>query len=208
MANNVKVRNGLKLATDNLMREPATGPGTLSGTWLLVAPEPEQFRGLFAQCTRAMGGCGAQVDIMLVDCAAINRDVLAGLLEGALAGASLAGVVSLLALNQTPLPDMPTVSAGRAGTLGLIQALADAGITAPLWVLTRGPARTTLGLSRVVAPEQPDGWAGLIDVIDVPAQFDERAVDLLCTALAGHPRPIRSGGLAALWSAEADREPV
>jgi hypothetical protein len=152
-----------------------------------------------------MTAYGAQLDVMLVDCAAINPDVLAGLLEGALAGASLAGVVSLLALNQTPLPDRPTVSAGRAGTLGLIQAMADAGVTAPLWVLTRGPAQT-LGLSRVVAPEQPDGWAGLIDLIDVPAEFDERAAGLLCAALAGHRRPARRDGLAAMWSAEANRE--
>ena len=69
---------------------------------LLVAPEREQFRDLFTRCTRAMTAYGAQLDVMLVDCAAINPDVLAGLLEGALAGASLAGVVSLLALNQTP----------------------------------------------------------------------------------------------------------
>lgn len=156
----------------------------LSGIWLLVAPEREQFLDLFARCTRAMSGCGAQVDTMLVDCAADNRDVLAGLLEGALTGESLAGVVSLLALNQTPLPGMPTVSAGRAGTLGLIQALSDAGIKAPLWVLTRGEAQT-LGLGRVVAPENPDGWAGLIDPVDVPAEFDERAVALLCATLAG-----------------------
>lgn len=165
----------------------------LSGTWLLVAPERKQFRDLFGQCARAMAGCGAQVDVMLVDCAAVNRDVLAGMLEGALAGTSLAGVVSLLALNQTPLPGRPTASAGRAGTLGLIQALGDAGIEAPLWVLTRGEPRT-LGLSRVVAPDRPDGWAGLIDLIDVPAEFDERAVTLLCATLAGRSHPVRRDG--------------
>jgi hypothetical protein len=205
MANDVKARDDLKLAAGNLTRGSAPEPGTLSGTWLLVASEREQFRDLFARCTRAMTGCGAQLDVMLVDCTAINPDVLAGLLEGALAGASLAGVLSLLALNQTPLPDRPTVSAGRAGTLGLIQAMAGAGVTAPLWVLTRGPAQT-LGLSRVVAPEQPDGWAGLIDLIDVPAEFDERAVGLLCAALAGHRRPARRDELAAIWSTEANRE--
>jgi hypothetical protein len=142
---------------------------------------------------------------MMVDCAAVNRDVLAGLLEGGLAGTSLAGVVSLLALNQTPLPGMPAVSAGRAGTLGLIHALGDAGITAPLWVLTRGEPRT-LGLSRVVAPERPDGWAGLIDLIDVPAELDQGAVALLCATLAGRPHPVRDPVSGGGRGASPDRE--
>src|SRR5580700_9951968 len=104
MANNVMVRDDLNRVADNVRRAAGAGPEMLSGTWLLVAPERKQFRDLFGRCARAMAGCGAQVDILLVDCAAVNRDVLAGLLEGALAGTSLAGVVSLLALNQTPLP--------------------------------------------------------------------------------------------------------
>jgi hypothetical protein len=163
--------------------------------WLLVAPEREQFRDLFARCTRAMAAHGAQLEIMLVDCAAINPDVLAGLLEGAFAGASLAGVVSLLALNH----EAPAGPAHRVGGPGG-DARAHPGHGRP-----RGTAQT-LGLSRVVAPEQPDGWAGLIDLIDVPAEFDERAVGLLCAALAGHRRPARRDGLAAIWSTEANRE--
>ena len=196
MSNDVKVRDNSSLTAANLWPAADSGPRVLSGTWLLVAPERKQFRDLLAQCTRVMSDCGAQVDAMLVDCAAIAWDVVAGLLEHALAGESLAGVVSLLALNEAPLPDKPTVSAGRAGTLGLIQALGDAGIEAPLWVLTRGavavaadephPAHgKTWGLGRVVALEHPDGWGGLIDLVDVPAEFDERAATLLCTVLAG-----------------------
>jgi len=198
MSNDVKVRDNLQLAAANLRPAADSGPRVLSGTWLLVAPERKQFRDLLAQCTRVMSGCGAQVDAMLVDCGAISWDVVAGLLEYALAGQPLAGVVSLLALNETPLPDMPTVSAGRAGTLGLIQALGDAGIKAPLWVLTRGAVAVaaddplsgpapgkTWGLGRVVALEHPDGWGGLIDLVDVPAEFDERAATLLCSVLAG-----------------------
>jgi hypothetical protein len=205
MADDVKVRDNLKLLTVNLLSAADSGPGALSGTWLLVAPERKQFRDLFAQWSRAMVGRGAQVDIMLVGCGAISRDVLAGLLEGGLAGESLTGVVSLLSLNETPLPDMPTVSAGLAGTLGLIQALGDAGITVPLWVLTRGAAQTW-GLGRVVALEHLDGWGGLIDFIEVPTEFDERAATLLCTVLAGQPHPMRKDGLTAMRSAEADRE--
>ena len=196
MSNDVKVRDNSSLAAARLRPPADSGPRVLSGTWLLVAPERRQYRDLLAQCTRAMAGCGAQVDALLVDCAAISWDVLAGLLDYARAGESLAGVVSLLALNEAPLPHMPTVSAGRAGTLGLIQALGDAGVNAPLWVLTRGavavaadePAQgKTWGLGRVVALEHPDGWGGLIDLVDVPAEFDARAAALLCTVLAGGP---------------------
>jgi len=232
MSNDVKVRDNLQLGAAHLTPAADSGLRVLSGTWLLVAPERKQFRDLLAQCTRAMARCGAQVDAMLVDCAAISWDVAAGLLEYAQAGESLAGVVSLLALNETPLPDMPTVSAGRAGTLGLIQALGDAGIEAPLWVLTRGavavaadeslcgPAQgktaqgktapgMTWGLGRVVALNHPDGWGGLVDLVDVPAEFDERAATLLCTVLAGRCADhgvIRPGQQPPAWSAEADRE--
>jgi hypothetical protein len=199
MANDVKDREGIELAAAN-SRPADSGPPVLSGTWLLVAPDPRQFRDLLAWCARAMTGCGAQVDVMRVDCAVISRDVLGGLLESALAGASLTGVVSLHALNQAPLPDMPTVSAGRAGTLGLVQALGDAGITAPLWVLTGGTA-PALGLGRVMAPVHPDGWPGLTDLIDVPREFDERAVVQLCAALAGGPRPARRDVLAPTCAA-------
>jgi len=184
MANQVKGRDYLRLVASSLLPAAAPGPGVLSGTWLLVAPEGKQFRDRCAQCTRAMAARGANVDIMLVDCAAMNREVLAGLIEGALAGAPLAGVVSLLALDETPLPGLPAASAALTGTRGLIQALADAGVRAPLWVFTGGVR--SWGLGRVLGPEHPDGWGGLVDLIDVPAEFDDRAVALLCHALAGY----------------------
>ena len=68
--------------------------------------------------------------------------------------------------------------AGRlAGTLGLVQALGDAGAGARLWVLTRGavaagPGEVPVslagaqvwGLGRVAALEHPDRWGGLADL--------------------------------------------
>jgi hypothetical protein len=187
------------------MPAPDRVSGALSGTWLLVAPERKQFRDMITQCAGAMAVRGARVDTMLVDCAAISWDVLAGLLEGALAGESLTGVVSFLGLNETPLPDSPAVPAGLAGTLALVQALDDAGITVPLWVLTREAATVDL--------EHQDREGGLIDR---PAEFGASAAALLCAVLADRGadqaviRPVRVQGAArrgrAAWSAEADRE--
>jgi acyl transferase domain-containing protein/acyl carrier protein len=171
-----------------------SGPGTLSGAWLLVAPSGKRFSELVRQCAQAMEAHGAALDTMLVDCAAISRDVLAGLIEGALAGEPLTGVVSLLALNETPVPGLPAVPGGLAATVGLIQGLGDAGIGAPLWVLTRGAVAAepdervtgpvqaqTWGLGRVAGLEHPDRWGGLIDL---PPVLDERAAALLCAVLA------------------------
>jgi hypothetical protein len=151
-----------------------SGSAALSGTWLLVAPERKHFRDMVAQCAVAMAARGARVDIMLVDCAAISSDVLAGLLEGALAGESLTGVVSFLGLCETPLPDRPAVPAGLAGTLALVQALGDTEITVPLWMLTGDV------LAGELAP--PDRWSGRDGLTE---EFGARAAALLCTVLPG-----------------------
>ena len=87
------------------------------------------------------------------------------------------------------------VAEGLAGTLALVQALGDAGAGARLWVLTRGavaagagevpvsPAGAQVwGLGRVAALEHPDRWGGLVDL---PAEFGERAGRRLCEVLAG-----------------------
>ena len=96
----------------------------------------------------------------------------------------MTGVLSLLALDEAPLAGFPVVPGGLAGTLVLVQALGDAGIGAPLWVLTRGavaageaeavasPVQAMVwGLGRVAGLEHPDRWGGLIDV---PPVLDER----------------------------------
>jgi hypothetical protein len=176
--------------------------GALSGTWLAVAPEQKEFRGLLARIARAMTDRGARVDTMLVDCGTASGDVLAGLLECGLAGEPLTGVVSLLGLNETPLTDRPAMSAGLSGTRELIRALDDAAIKAPLWVLTRdtvgaAPRLQAWGLGRVMDLEHPGCWGALTDGA---AEFDDQAATLLCTVLAG-----RDDGLTGAWSAAMDR---
>jgi NADP-dependent 3-hydroxy acid dehydrogenase YdfG len=117
------------------------------------------------------------------------------------------------------------VPAGTAGTLALIQALGDAGIAAPLWVLTSGAVQAgpgdTLtdpvqaqvwGLGRVAAMEHPDRWAGLIDL---PPVLDERGAAGLAAVLAGttgeYETAVRAGTVLARRLTRAaqprDREP-
>ena len=54
-------------------------------------------------------------------------------------------MVSLLALDETPAAGSPVGAGGLAGTQALIQALGDAGIAAPLWVLTCGAVAAGAG---------------------------------------------------------------
>ncbi|MEW9534779.1 beta-ketoacyl reductase, partial [Microbispora sp. NPDC049125] len=95
------------------------------------------------------------------------------------------------------------VPVGVAGTLMVVQALGDAGVGAPLWVLTSGGvavgraerlgdagAASVWGLGRVVGLEHPERWGGLIDV---PSQLDERAGARLLAVLAANTTVSASG---------------
>jgi acyl transferase domain-containing protein len=102
-----------------------------------------------------------------------DRTVLAGLLAEAAEGDPVAGVLSCLP--------------GIGAALAVVQAHDDAGLTAPLWLLTSGavavgsgteaavePAAAAVwGLGRVAALEHPDRWGGLLDL---PARPDHRAL--------------------------------
>jgi acyl transferase domain-containing protein len=194
-----------------------SGPGTLAGHWLVVQPAGgDTGAGLAGQCVRALSGGGATVTTVQVPPGVAGREELAAMLAPVLAGkdsvlpGKVAGVLSLLALDERPLPEAPAVPAGLAATLGLIQALGDRAVDAPLWVLTSGavaavpgealasPVQAEVwGMGRAAALEHPDRWGGLIDlppvsggpVVDGPvtdrAALDERAAARLCTVLAG-----------------------
>nr|WP_329956167.1 polyketide synthase [Catenulispora pinistramenti] len=179
-----------------LLTDPASS--TLSGTWLLVTPTDVR-PDLVAATGEALAARGAQVASVVVDVlgdAGTDRVVLGALIEAALGDRSeaIAGVVSLLALDERALPSRQDVPAGLAGTLGLVQALGDAGVQAPLWVLTSGAVATgandpqtspvqaqVWGLGRVAALEHPERWGGLVDL---PAVLDDRAAARLCGVLA------------------------
>ncbi|MEV7045355.1 type I polyketide synthase [Amycolatopsis sp. NPDC051061] len=163
---------------------PVAAPApVLSGTWLVVhAPDV---------CLDALEKAGAVVRTLRVD----ETDDRASLAERLRDESDVAGVLSLLALDERPHAMHPVLSRGLAANLLLSQALGDAGIAAPLWLATQGTAvvvpgdmapnpgqATTWGLGRVLALEHPDRWGGLVDL---PETLDEQAAARLCAALAG-----------------------
>jgi acyl transferase domain-containing protein len=164
---------------------PVTDPGaaSLSGTWLLVTDDPDAP--LARDCADALTARGAEVDTRRPEPGHTDRAALAALLPSP-EDRPFAGVLSLLAVA-----DPSDTPAGR--TLALAQALGDAGIDAPLWVLTRGAVATTTGepadpaqaaawgLGRVVGLEHPERWGGLVDL---PPAWDDRTAGRLAAVLA------------------------
>jgi NAD(P)-dependent dehydrogenase (short-subunit alcohol dehydrogenase family)/acyl carrier protein len=181
---------------------PEPGPAVLSGTWLVVIPADEQRPDPADACVREIAARGAQVVVIEAETGEADRVRLADQIRRALNAAGngaefpvLAGVLSLLAVDETPVPGHPMVAAGLAATQALVQALCDAPTGAPLWVLTRGavaagesqplasPVQAQVwGMGRVAGLEHPDWWGGLIDLPPAP---DERAWARLCAVLAG-----------------------
>ncbi|MCX4862352.1 type I polyketide synthase [Streptomyces canus] len=168
-------------------------PGTLSGTWLLVVPAGAAEDELTESCAAAVTEAGAEILVLEVEETA-DQPRMAERIRSAIPEAGLSAVVSLLALDETPQPEHPTVTGGLAGTQTLMQSLIALAVHAPLWVLTRGavaaepgeapasPAQAAVwGLTRVSALEHPDQGGGLIDL---PADFDQRAQSLLRSVLA------------------------
>ncbi|MEV0006447.1 SDR family NAD(P)-dependent oxidoreductase [Micromonospora sp. NPDC050980] len=160
-------------------------PARLPGRWLAVVAAGTPAGSVLD----ALRGQGADV----LDVAVSTPHDLTERLHD-LDGTALAGVVLLTGLAEDPLPDLTAVPSGLALTVTGIQALAAAGIDAPVWCLTRGavsvgrsdPLRadvpaTVWGLARVAAIEQPVTWGG---VVDLPAVVDERAGQRLASVLA------------------------
>ncbi len=149
----------------------------LSGRWLALVP----------------AGRGSFADSVLDALAVRGAEVVTTTAEDLPPG-EYAGVVSLLGLDETPVPGHPLIASGVAATAALAPALAEAGIDAPLWILTRGAVATGAGdapassvpaqlwgLGRVIGLEYPGLWGGLLDL---PATLDDRAADRLAGVLA------------------------
>ncbi|MGK4000974.1 SDR family NAD(P)-dependent oxidoreductase [Sorangium sp. So ce1036] len=178
----------------------ASGGVGLSGRWLLVAGAAGE--GLAKQVTEVLGGAGAEV-VRLEP--SQDRAQLAAALK---AQEPVSGVVSLTALDEESAPERPQRERGLHQSLTLAQALGDAGIGAPLWLLTQGavavddadelthPSQALVwGLGRVVALEHAGRWGGLVDV---PAELDVGAAQQLRATLASQDEEdqvaIRRGG--------------
>ena len=158
---------------------PAAGGGAarLEGTWLVVAADhgtgPDDAEAVAA----ALEAAGARGVPVVVDAAAADPAQLAERLRAAAGPGTVGGVVSLLAFDERPHPQVPAVPRALAGTLALVRALADAWLGAPLRVVTRGAVQVAdddappcptqaavLGLCRVAGHEHPGLWGGLVDL--------------------------------------------
>ncbi|MGW4526679.1 type I polyketide synthase [Amycolatopsis sp. NPDC004378] len=153
---------------------PVTPPETdFGGRWLVVAPAGHVPAGL----VDGLAAHGGEPVLLTVEPGAGRAWLAEELAESA------EGVDGVLAV------------AGLQLSVELVQALGDAGVPAPLWLLTRGAVSTgrsdrltgpeqaqVWGLGRVVGLEHPDRWGGLVDL---PEDLDERALSRLCRVLAG-----------------------
>ncbi|WP_443728848.1 type I polyketide synthase [Streptomyces buecherae] len=170
-------------------------PVALSGAWLLVVPAGFADHPAVQTATQALTGHGVSaVDHLVVEAGGADRSGLAGEIGERVAGGQPAGVLSLLALDETAHPAHPGVPAGLAATIALVRALGDAAVSAPLWCLTQGAVATGAtdplphprqaqmwGLGRVAALEHADRWGGLIDL---PTTIDHHTARRLATLLA------------------------
>ncbi|WP_425548368.1 type I polyketide synthase [Actinoplanes palleronii] len=146
--------------------DPAARP--LTGTWVLVGPDdPDGVGALLA-------AAGARVETLNTT----GRENLTAALRDR---SDLAGVVLLPHGDGTGEAGVPTA---LHAALALAQAVEDAAVTAPLWLLTRRAVAAApgdrgdrvaqaavWGLGRVAGLEHPDRWGGLIDLParDLPA---------------------------------------
>jgi NAD(P)-dependent dehydrogenase (short-subunit alcohol dehydrogenase family) len=209
---------------------------TLHGTWLLLVPEglDHPWIGAAADALRTAGATIVPVEVGDTD-----RAGLAALLSGAVgrkpaagnAGAGnaaagktageLRGVLSLLALEESPHPEYPVLPLGLAKTLLTVQALGDAGISVPLWLATAGAVAAgradavtspkqaqTWGLGRVVGLEHADRWGGIVDLPPVPGKA---AAQWFAAAMAGcgdeDQLAVRDSGLLARRLVRAPSRP-
>ncbi|WP_197370431.1 SDR family NAD(P)-dependent oxidoreductase, partial [Streptomyces clavuligerus] len=166
----------------------------LTGTWWVAVPTGATQDSATADCVRALRDHGATPVLVELDAADTDRTRLAARLRGLTPKEQATGVLSLLALAETPCVAGSALPLGLALTTALLQALGDTGTRAPLWCVTRGavgvgrsdPLTAPLqahvwGLGGVAAVEYPERWGGLVDL---PGQLGERARARLAAALA------------------------
>jgi acyl transferase domain-containing protein len=162
-------------------RVPDSPTRTPEGRWLLAVPASPVPP--IAAITDALRSAGLELTRLEVT-PDLDRQELATQIRRQ-AGSRLAGIVSLLALDDY----------GFANTLALVQAAHDVGIPGRLWSVTQGAVRAgtedrppepsqaeVWGLGRVAALEFPRIWGGLVDL---PSHVDSQIGARLTTILAG-----------------------
>ena len=169
----------------------------IGGTWLAVVAEGRPADGWAADTVRHLSAHAPGLVTWTVPGGNLDRAALAQRLREFTAdGTTPAGVLSLLAENETPCDGSAALPQGLAATVVLTQALLDAELDAPVWAVTRGavaagpqdrigsPSQALLwGFGRVAGLEHPRLWGGLIDL---PETVDDHAIAELAGVLAGN----------------------
>ncbi|XIG73307.1 polyketide synthase [Streptomyces sp. SGAir0957] len=167
----------------------------LPATWLIVVPAGHEDDPLVRQVQAAVDERSAGALLLVADRDAAERDRMAELVDQRVDGVEIGGVLSLLALDESPWSAEGAMPTGLVLSAALLQALGDVRVGGPVWSATRGAVsvhrgdvlRTPLqamswGLGRIAALEYPQRWGGLIDL---PETLDPRAARRLVTALSG-----------------------
>ncbi|MFI8093911.1 type I polyketide synthase, partial [Streptomyces sp. NPDC086080] len=161
---------------------PDLAPARLDGRWLLVTSEGQPDR---TETVEAIGGAlrehGAEVAELVLATGA-DRQRIGELLD---AHTGVTGVLSLLALDESPDPNHSVLTTGLALNVLLTQALAGQDDAPPLRLCTRGAVTTdrddpvthpaqgsTWGLGLVLGLELPHLWGGLVDLPENPGTDD------------------------------------
>ncbi|MBM7769830.1 acyl transferase domain-containing protein [Actinokineospora baliensis] len=175
------------------------------GTWLVVVPSAKADDKSVISTVRALRGHGVDVVELPLARTEVDRWSVAARLRD-IAGMGFTAVLSLLADDSAPHTEYPPMSAGQVANLILVQALGDAAIDAPLWMVTRGavsvgradrltaPGQAQLwGMGRVAALELGARWGG---VVDMPNPDDRAVAALLAVVSSGEDQvAIRSTGV-------------
>jgi aryl carrier-like protein len=157
----------------------------LAGRWLAVLPAGPADQQVTAAILAAVREHGGEVTEVSVNSGTTHEN-LADRIRQALTGGEtpVAGVLSLLALGDSPAADAIAVTGSLTTILALPRALAAARVRAPIWSLTQGDGQTQAGvrgLAAALARERPQRWAG---VIDLPPRLDQDTLTRLCGVLA------------------------
>ncbi|POM24523.1 Phenolphthiocerol synthesis polyketide synthase type I Pks15/1 [Actinomadura rubteroloni] len=192
-------RSGAWWHEPSWQRVPVTSDASLSGTWLLLRPEPGDAPDdeLIDALTRTLAERGAEpvpVDVPADPDA--DADRLAGAIVRAAHGTAVAGILCLTALTTgrdgAPAPEPFPL---HHQVVALPEALARAGVGAPLWFVTRGavaedpagpPADAPLAQWwSVIETTKRSSPRGDLRAVDLPRAFPGRSARSFATALTG-----------------------
>jgi short-subunit dehydrogenase/acyl carrier protein len=176
---------------------------------LLVTPAALAGGELESAMARGLLDRGVDVVLVTVDHNDADRARLAAKLRQTAGENTPNGILSLVGIEENPLQSHPSVPAGAALALALVQALGDLNVRTPLWVLTCGavsigdndpllsPLQAMLwGFGRVVGLEHPDRWGGLLDLPDrLDPEAVSRLLDVLDNAAGEDQLAIRPAGI-------------